>query len=245
MAAFAAPPLPQTFHLETAHPEAVKASNGNLQSALHTGVLDLFDHHAQAHPDDIAAEFNGETVSYGRLHHASIQIALVLRARGFRARDRIPLVTIMGLEMLASVLGILRLGAAYCPIDFNSWSSARVMATLEAVGSPLVLCTVGTTLPGYELVRVSDMLTREPLGTASEAVQELNAIRRQMKSSDLIYIIFTSGTTGKPKGVMVSHASAVHLAQQDFQGAMRVVPGEKILLFFSVAFDGKIPLQAC
>lgn len=59
-----------------------------------------------------------------------------------------------------------------------------------------------------------------------------------MRMEDLIYIIFTSGTTGNPKGVMVSHGSAAHLVCQDFPGAIRVRPSERVLLFFSVAFDG-------
>lgn len=59
-----------------------------------------------------------------------------------------------------------------------------------------------------------------------------------MRMEDLIYIIFTSGTTGNPKDVMVSHGSAAHLICQDFPGAMRVRPSERVLLFLSVAFDG-------
>lgn len=66
----------------------------------------------------------------------------------------------------------------------------------------------------------------------------LSTVRGQMRMEDLIYIIFTSGTTGNPKDVMVSHGSAAHLICQDFPGAMRVRPSERVLLFFSVAFDG-------
>lgn len=218
--------------------------NGELR--LRTSVLDLFDEQARRSPHSLAAEFQGQTVTYGELYKTSMRIATELHKQGFRPCDRVPLVTTMGLEMVASVLGILRLGAAYCPIDFNAWSSARVLATLEAVGSRLVFSTVETTLPGYELVRVPDMLGRECLERHDIADHErkaLEGIRRGMRHSDLIYVIFTSGTTGKPKGVMVSHGSAVHLVQQTFPGAMRGRPGEKVLLFFSVAFDGEF--QSC
>ncbi len=211
--------------------------NENRDPLLKTSVLDLFDQHANRSPASIAAEFQGQTVTYDQLYNASIRVALELRKRGFRPRDRIPLITKMSLEMVASVLGILRLGASYCPIDFNAWSSERVVATLEAVGSPLILSTVETTISSYELVRMPE-LSRYIDSVTDEEVEELRVTRRDMRQSDLIYIIFTSGTTGKPKGVMVPHSSAVHLVQQSFPGAMRGSPGEKVLLFFSVAFDG-------
>ena len=214
-----------------------RTDNENREPLLKTSVLDLFDQHAKRSPASIAAEFQGQTVTYDQLYNASIRVALELRKRGFRPRDRIPLITNMSLEMVASVLGILRLGASYCPIDFNAWSSERVVATLEAVGSRLVLSTVETTISSYELVRMPE-LSRHIDSVTDEEIEELKVIRRDMRQSDLIYIIFTSGTTGKPKGVMVPHSSAVHLVQQSFPGAMRGSPGEKVLLFFSVAFDG-------
>ncbi|KAK1976429.1 nonribosomal peptide synthetase 11 [Colletotrichum cereale] len=220
--------------------EFCRAGNENEEPALKTSVLDLFDEQAQSNPQNIAAEFQGQTVTYGQLHDASMRIALELRERGFRPHDRIPLVTSMGLEMIASVLGVLRLGAAYCPIDFKAWSLDRILATLKAVGSHLVFSTVETTLPGYEMVRVPsiNMLSQGRLGAVLEATKDLQTIRQEMKHSDLIYVIFTSGTTGKPKGVMVSHGSAAHLVQQNFPGVMKGRPGENVLLFFSVAFDG-------
>ncbi|KAF5494064.1 Nonribosomal peptide synthetase sirP [Colletotrichum fructicola] len=214
-----------------------RTDNENSEPLLKTNVLDLFDQHATRSPNGIAAEFHGQAVTYGGLYNASILVALELRNRGFRPRDRVPLVTSMGLEMVASVLGILRLGASYCPIDFKAWSLERVIATLKAVGSRLVLSTVDTTIAGYELVRVPEMLGKHDPITEG-AMEELRLIRSDMRQSDLIYIIFTSGTTGKPKGVMVPHSSAAHLVQQSFPGAMRGSPGEKVLLFFSVAFDG-------
>ncbi|KAL4998499.1 nonribosomal peptide synthetase 11 [Aspergillus recurvatus] len=204
-----------------------------------TTVLDLIDAQAVQNPDGIASEYQKKTITNRALREASMRVAIGLHERGFQPRDRIPLVTGMGLDMVVAVLGILRLGACYCPIDSAAWSSSRVFATLEAVQSTMVFSTVDMALPGYEVVRLQDVVGDGKLDrVAPDNLQFLDTVRRNLTVSDLIYIIFTSGTTGKPKGVMIPHGSVAHLAQQDFKGSLTVYPGARVLLFFSVAFDG-------
>ena len=210
----------------------------NTNPVLQTGILDLIDQHAYQTPEGIAAEFEGKSITFGQLRNASIYVAMMLKERGFRPRDRIPLLTRMGLDMVVAVVGVLRLGAAYCPMDSELWSLARVLATLETVQSKLVFATVETTLPGYQVVRLPDLQSLRSTDITRSMTKEVELIRSDLRVNDLIYIIFTSGTTGKPKGVMVPHSSAVHLVLQDFPGFMKVLPGERALLFFSVAFDG-------
>lgn len=209
---------------------------------LKTSVLDLFDDQAHRNPDGFAAVFQGEHITYSQLRHASIQVAILLKSRGVKPRDHVPVLTNMGLDMLVAIMGVLRLGACYCPLDFNAWGDSRILATLQAIGSRLVLSTMDTTLPGYEILQVPPFRNPGPghLAITPAIIEDLNVIRSDLKASDLIYIIFTSGTTGRPKGVMVGHGSTAHLIQQDYPGAMRVQPGEKALLFFSVAFDGEL-----
>ncbi|KAE8342159.1 hypothetical protein BDV24DRAFT_162710 [Aspergillus arachidicola] len=216
----------------------VEAESHHADPPLQKCVLDLIDQQADQDPDGIVADFQGNSLTYSQLRDASIRVALALKERGFKPRDHIPLLTSMGPEMLVAVLGILRLGACYCPMDFNAWNSSRVLATLEAVQSKMVFSTVDTTISGYDMVRMADLLRPDSLTATISEREVLAEIRKDMKVSDLIYIIFTSGTTGKPKGVMVSHGSAAHLVQQNFPGAMTVHPGTRVLLFFSVAFDG-------
>ena len=205
-------------------------------------VLDLIDAQAARNPEGIAAEFQHKSTTNRQLQQASMRVALELHARGCRPHDRIPLLTSMGWDMVIAVLGILRLGACYCPMDFAAWSESHVRATLEAVQSRLVLSTVKSEVPGYEVVEIDDLLREKEIADISpKELQLLESIRHEMNISDLIYVIFTSGTTGKPKGVMVSHGSAVHLVVQDFPGSMMVYPGSRVLLFFSVAFDGMCP----
>lgn len=230
--------VPETTMTEASQATRTAGNGVNQNPVLQTSVLDLIDKHAHQTPEGIAAEFEGESITFGQLRNASIYVAMMLKERGFRPRDRVPLLTRMGLEMVVAVVGVLRLGAAYCPMDSELWSSSRVMATLETVQSKLVFATVETTLPGNEVVRLPDIQSLRSTDITPAMIKEVDVIRSDLRVNDLIYIIFTSGTTGKPKGVMVPHASAVHLVLQDFPGFMKVLPGENALLFFSVAFDG-------
>ena len=174
------------FHEETNTSTNLKDEN----TLLETSVLDLFDEQAQRNPSDIAAAFQGMQVTYGELYNASILVAARLMKRGFKCGDRIPLVTNMGLEMVAAVLGVLRLGAAYCPLDANAWGLARIFSTLYAVGSRLVFSTVDIDLPGYEIVAApKNIFNQSSPSVPPKTINEFCAIRRSLKHSDLIYIV--------------------------------------------------------
>lgn len=176
------------FHAETTTSTNMKDED----IPLETSVLDLFDEQAQRHPSSIAAAFQGKQVTYGELYNASILVAARLMERGFKYGDRIPLVTNMGLEMVAAVLGVLRLGAAYCPLDANAWSMTRIFATLNAVGSKLVFSTMDIDLPGYEIVGApKDIFNQSSPSVPPKMINEFRAIRRGLKHSDLIYIVRT------------------------------------------------------
>jgi non-ribosomal peptide synthetase component F len=146
----------------------------------------------------------------------------------------------MSLEMLPAVVGVLRLGACYAPMDVVSWSRDRVDAALEATGAKTVLATTAIHLPGYNVISIRrDILDSPEASRSLEEYPYLISARQELKPTDLVYIIFTSGTTGKPKGVMIPQSCVVNLIIQDYDGILVIKPGKKVLLLFSIAFDGQ------
>lgn len=123
-------------------------------------VVDLFDQAALRDPSGIAATFDGKSVSYGQLRNVSIRKAVRLRIQGVQPRNKVPLLTTIGLDMLVGVLGVLRTGVYYCPIDIIAWNPARILTALRAVGSALLASTVARVdvveqAGGYQLYAVS------------------------------------------------------------------------------------------
>lgn len=126
-----------------------KAEGEQASEPLNGTVVDLFDDWAKKAPDRIAAEWQGEPLTYAALRSASLHISQALLSAGVRPRDRVPLLTQMSLEMLPAVIGILRVGACYVPIDLVVWSRSRVEAVLSELASPVALVT--SHCPGLQL----------------------------------------------------------------------------------------------
>lgn len=219
------------------------AMNGSPSSdPLDGTVVDLFDQWAEKSPERVAAEWQGESLTYGALRDASLHVSCALILAGILPRARVPLLTQMSLEMLPAVIGILRVGACYVPMDVAAWSRTRIEAALSELDSPVAIIT--SSCPDLRLPVITVNFQREWLVSSPPDKGglrlELEARRRGIQADDLAWIIFTSGTTGKPKGVMVYHRSiyAVCTVQHGQELEEAAQQGGRCLLAFSIAFDG-------
>ncbi|KAF7170626.1 hypothetical protein CNMCM5623_002997 [Aspergillus felis] len=153
-------------------------------------VVDLFDQWAEKPPERVAAEWQGESLTYGALRDASLHVSRALLLAGVLPRARVLLLTQMSLEMLPAVIGILRVGACYVPMDVAPRSRVRrIEIALSELATPVAVVTKG----------MACLVTIGQGGATSGA----GGRRSGMLAEDLAWIIFTSGTTGKSKGVMV------------------------------------------
>ncbi|KAI1380470.1 putative nonribosomal peptide synthase [Hypoxylon crocopeplum] len=205
---------------------------------LEISVVDLVDEWAANTPFAIAAEWNGDVLTYAQLRDASLYVSSVLLSAGVRPGDKVPLLTQMSLEMLPAIIGILRTGACYVPIDVAAWSTDRVYAALEAVSSPVVLATSSIDELEVSAVQFQREWLRLSFDADANLFHQLDSIRQGLSPENLAYVIFTSGTTGKPKGVMVPHSAIHNLVSLKEGDVMKTSPGKRILLTFSIAFDG-------
>jgi amino acid adenylation domain-containing protein/non-ribosomal peptide synthase protein (TIGR01720 family) len=199
---------------------------GRERRALHHRFAEQVDRT----PDAMAVVAGGERLTYGELERRANRIAWHLMAAGVRPGDRVALCLERSAGMIAAILGVLKAGAAYVPLD-PAHPAERLAFTLEDSGASLVL-TEGDLLAGLVTPNV-------PVIRLDEARME-SARRPEVPADPALpaYVIYTSGSTGRPKGVVVSHAHVDRLftataSAFDFGGG----PGDTWTFFHSYAFD--------
>ncbi|RBA17287.1 hypothetical protein FPRO05_02011 [Fusarium proliferatum] len=221
-------------------------TNGDSRPLERT-VVDLFDEWAVRDPDRVAVEWKDEQLTYGQLRDASLHVSQALLAAGVKPRSRVPVLTRMSLEMLPAVIGVLRVGACYIPMDVVAWSRGRIESALSDLSSSVAVIT--SHCPGVELSsyvgHVVEFRTSWLLSPVTEGLdilcKRLDQIRQGFRYDDLAWIVFTSGTTGKPKGVMVYHRGICSVAMVRLNDNLDVITAEKglrSLLAYSISFDG-------
>ena len=178
------------------------------------GLPALIEPQMCAAPQRIAAECGGEQLDYAGLDRASRNLAMALGRHGLGRGDRVGICVPRSLSMLVAVLGVLRSGAAYVPLD-PGFPPDRLQYMAGHAQLRHVLVTDAALLPaavaeGREVLDV-DALAAQPAGEGS-----LPGVRGE----DTAYVLYTSGSTGKPKGVAVLHRNLVN-----FMLAMAREPG--------------------
>lgn len=167
-------------------------------------IKELFETQAEKTPDKIAIVYSGATMTYSELNQESNQLANYLRSKFNKEKPIIAIMAEPSLEMVIGILGIIKSGAAYLPID-PQYPQERIEFILEDSSADILLTQKRLT-NGLEYK--GDIYDLESHEWQNLPVNNLTA---DFKQTDLAYIIYTSGSTGKPKGVMVEHKALVNL----------------------------------
>jgi natural product biosynthesis luciferase-like monooxygenase protein len=188
---------------------------------------EAFEAQVDRTPDTVALVDGGRSLTYRELDRRANQLAQTLIAGGAKPDQMVGIYVERSIEMMVGLLGILKAGAAYVPMD-PSYPRERIALMLEDSGARIVVTT--TNLAG-SLPPHSHALCVDAAADAGEASRP----RVAMTGENLAYVIFTSGSTGRPKGVMLEHRNVAN-----FFTAMDRVLGTKPgvwLATTSISFD--------
>ncbi len=197
-----------------------------------TSLIEEFESWVDRTPDAAAVLAPGEVLSYVELDRRANRLARFLRARGVTIDSRLGLCVERSPAMVVALLGILKAGAAYVPLD-PAYPQERLAFMVEDACLPLLL-TEERLVSSLPKTAAETVLLDLPGGDGSC----LGSARLPgLPTLDsLAYVIYTSGSTGRPKGVMIHHRGWSNLAYAQ-RHLLGVRPGDRVLQFASLSFD--------
>ncbi len=194
----------------------------------------LFEEQVDARPDDVALEFEGETLTFAEVERRANRLAHALRARGVKPGQYVAFLLDRNFDLVTTMIGIAKSGAAYVPVD-PGYPEERARFMVEDARAVAVVTSSslpwghgdGAPPPGIPI-----------LGVDGADVQGAPDTRpaRVAASRDVSYAIYTSGSTGRPKGVVLTHRAVTNTLQW-VNRTFSVGPRDKLLFVTSPSFD--------
>jgi amino acid adenylation domain-containing protein len=207
-----------------------------------TTVHEAFEAQVSRTPDAIAAEFEGERVSYAELNWQANQIARRLRAAGIGPEVLVAVCLPASLRRLAALLGIWKAGGGYVPVS-PELPARRMSFMLADSGAALLLTdspalTADGALAGLPPGSAT-VLSLDAEQPAISALDGTGLDQPGATAGNVAYVIYTSGSTGQPKGVVVEHRQVTNfLRAQIFR--WQVGPADVVLMSHSLSFDASV-----
>ena len=208
-------------------------------------IHELFEAQVERDPEAIALVFEQQRLSYGELNHRANQVAHYLIKQGVVPEALVGICVERGVDMVVGILGILKSGGAYVPID-PSYPEKRLNYLFEDSGVKVVLSQSGleSKLLGLDSVINCQLLYLDKDCDASgkdkifssQSTANIDKATIELTPDNLAYVIYTSGTTGNPKGVLIPHCNIPRLfssTASDFNFDEK----DTWTLFHSYAFD--------
>ncbi|KEK19599.1 peptide synthetase, partial [Bacillus gaemokensis] len=192
-------------------------------------IHQLFEEQVQRKPDQVAIVFENKQLTYQELNERANQLARTLRSEGVKADQLVAIMAERSLEMIIGILGVLKSGGAYIPID-PEYPEERIQYMLKDSKAQLLL------LQDHLQDRISFEGKLVNLNDEASYHKDGSNLKSIVASNQLAYVIYTSGTTGKPKGIMVEHQS-IHNFTQAIINKIPIMEHESILCMTTFSFD--------
>ncbi len=188
-------------------------------------VYEIFEQQTRKTPDRTAIEMAGRSVSYMQLETLSCEIAQALIHNGVKPEQFVGICMDRSIEMIASMLAALKIGAAYIPLD-PDYPAERLDYMLDDA-KPVVVLTDSAKVPFKSAVKRINV---------HEIEQGENAPRTMPNIGQAAYMIYTSGSTGNPKGVIIEMPKLVNFLEA-MQQAFRLDADHRLLAVTTICFD--------
>ncbi|WP_180697602.1 amino acid adenylation domain-containing protein [Vibrio parahaemolyticus] len=208
--------------------------SGHLTSST---VFQMFSKVVEECSDDPAIEFGGKSYSYRELSDRACVFAEELRKKGVRDNDKVGVCLSAGVDQLTAVLAVYRIGAILVPLDATL--PQERLARIASIVAPVILFCDASTVRDLEALRVQRITVDEVKAVAwnrSIEGQEAKSPPALVAASDIAYILFTSGTTGDPKGVPMTHGALANLVSWQAERSI-CADNARTLQRTSIAFD--------
>jgi len=180
-------------------------NNTAVDYPMNQSIKDLIEEQVTKIPNHTAIIFEDQKLTYRELNNKANKLSSILIQKGMKRNDYIPIMIDHSLELIISILAVMKMGAAFVPIDVN-WPKQRTKAILTDLNCKIVLTAQDTDVLQAE--------TTDQYSFLKVKASDLEGLERnpnvKIDQEDLIYIIYTSGSTGKPKGVMVPHRGVLN-----------------------------------
>jgi len=190
-------------------------------------IEDLVARQVRKSPESVAVRGGGVELSYGALEARANALANTLRGRGVSRGSLVGLYCGRGVDMLVGLLGILKAGAAYVPLD-PSFPTDRLEFMAGDAGLRHIVTDAAAAAGDWKFGSVE----RVVMGADSAAAGPAGG----GAPDDVAYVLYTSGSTGKPKGVQVEHRNVVNFLES-MQQEPGLAAGDVLLAVTTLSFD--------
>ncbi|MBX7145508.1 MAG: amino acid adenylation domain-containing protein [Oligoflexia bacterium] len=204
------------------------------RSSCRSGLVQSrFEAIASLSPQTPAIYFNQEVITYGELNSRANQLAQHLQIVGVAPKSHIGIMLSRSPEMIVSLLAVLKVGAAYVPLDPN-YPSQRLNFMLSDSGCKFILAypdqAEKLSLPTHGITLI------DPTSIKVNFQETKPFENSDLDTTDLAYLLYTSGSTGLPKGVQIEHASVVNFLD-GMARLLSVTSDDRFLATTTICFD--------
>ncbi|MBY0378216.1 MAG: amino acid adenylation domain-containing protein, partial [Gammaproteobacteria bacterium] len=196
------------------------------------GVHQLFEEQVSKTPNKKAITFENSSLSFLELNQKSNQLAHYLRSKGVKRQHIVAICLPRGLNLVISLLGVLKAGAAYVPLD-PEYPDERIQFIINDSEAKLIITHSNNKSAPLFAPKTTVIIDQEWPLIKEKSIDNLIT---ENQPNDLIYLIYTSGSTGKPKGVLVEHKGVVNCLISIAQ-KIKINANDKFLAVTPLSFD--------